>query len=142
MKLPAGKYYIGDPCYVIDEDRWSDFVDASFGSDQKGIAVTEFDGHPMYAHGTAYGDGCYLGSDGVRYGVDAGMLSVVPLALCLRYEEDEMKSEMVRLGSIVDFKEDFTADRNYDCTFHFGHIDIPTGDTDEEDDESFDLRED
>ena len=140
MKLPAGKYYIGDPCYVIAEDRWSDFCDASYppgaGVNARGIAVTEFDGHPMYAHGTAYGDGSYLGSDGVSYGVDAGMLSVVPIALV-----SDM-SEAKRLGSIVTFNHDFKADRDDEYIFHFDDIDIPTGDTDEEDDESFDLRED
>ena len=25
--MPAGKYFIGDPCYVIADKKWKDFCD-------------------------------------------------------------------------------------------------------------------
>ena len=30
VTFPAGKYYIGDPCYVIDDDKWSQVCDQIF----------------------------------------------------------------------------------------------------------------
>jgi hypothetical protein len=133
VQLPAGTYYIGDPCYVIAEDKWSDFCDASFvggaAPHHASQAVTEFCGYPMYANSTDSGDGCYLGSDGRLYGVDGGMLSVVPIELV-----SDM-SEAKRLGSIVEFTHPFMA--YYEKgTFFFDRISIPTGPEEEEEDET------
>lgn len=71
------------------------------------VLLAEVDGHPVLGIGTAFGDGAYEGNDGFRYGVDAGLLGVVPVEVAqdnalyamtkvvfdnpfsCRYEEDE-----------------------------------------------------
>lgn len=73
--VPAGTYYIGDPCYPIGdspiyEKAWSDagYSTPAVYRTEKGI---------VYIDGTAYGDGGYMGSDGHEYGVDAGVISII-----------------------------------------------------------------
>ena len=136
IRLPAGKYFIGDPCYAIREtkdnpDRWSDFCEALFATDSNysNQELLEFEGKKMFAAGTAHGDGCYEGSDGFGYGVDAGLIGCVPLSLC-----NEKMKEMKRLGTIVEFKKPFDAERTGDYIFIFGHIEIPTNAQEPEDD--------
>ena len=74
--LPAGKYFIGDPCYVFDQD-WDDIVDLIFGTADTLI----HNGRQLFVATTAYGDGSYRGSNGFEFGVDAGLLGAVPVEL-------------------------------------------------------------
>ena len=71
--LPAGRYWVGDPCYVINGDEWDFFVEI----DENG--VVEFKGQEVFVVETG-GDGCWE-HNGKTYGVDAGLLAVVPAAL-------------------------------------------------------------
>lgn len=72
-------FYVGDICYVLNDDIyfgvWRDKYQF-----EDGQCYTD-DGNSFGVASTAYGDGCYVGSDGVCYGVDAGVLGVVPLEL-------------------------------------------------------------
>ena len=85
--LPAGRYYVGDPCYAfsLDTTTWMDLIEKT---DCFGVAnhlkkhytmqkPVKHNGGLMWGAGTAYGDGCYRGSDGSEFGVDAGMLGIV-----------------------------------------------------------------
>lgn len=131
--LPAGKYYIGDPCYVIgheDHSRWSRFCDILFKTPDD--CMREFEGTQMFAAGTAFGDGCYDSTLGIGFGVDAGLIGAVPIELT---DQDIPTSELKRLGTIVTFEEDFVAERDEDGTFYFGDIKIWTGDTEEDEEE-------
>lgn len=133
FKLPAGKYYVGDPCYCF-KDNWMRLLNASNYFDfrkktpheelhgRAGHAII-FDGHPVAAFDTQYGDGSYKGSDGFCYGVDAGLIGVVGEALI----ERPMK-EVQRLGTMVTFDRDFTVSRDEEGTITLGHIVIKTGD--------------
>lgn len=114
--LPAGTYFIGDPCYAIADDRWSDFCDAVETND-----VTEFDGYKMFASSTAYGDGLYLGSDGADYPVDAGLLGCVPLALIKKGGVNGRKD-----GRIVEMGNSFQVSVTDSGDFNFGGIIINT----------------
>ncbi len=76
-------FYIGDICYVLDDRLyygvWGDqneFADGTFRDPDTGLEVA--------VAGTAYGDGCYLGSDGAEFPVDAGVIGLVPLELVSR----------------------------------------------------------
>lgn len=88
--------YIGDPCYVINEEDWSDFVDEYRIARKAGFTHFKFKGFTVGVTRTAHGDGSYTGTDGYSYSVDAGLLGVVPLELV----EDKEKSE--RLGRIIE----------------------------------------
>ncbi len=98
--FPAGEYYVGDPCYAVDDqDRWMKWLEDAGCENPvpkillaKLTVLPEYDPRAevplpapktdaMYAVGigTAHGDGCYTGSDGFEYGVDAGMIGCVPV---------------------------------------------------------------
>jgi hypothetical protein len=114
--LPKGKYFIGDPCYAI-RDNWDEFCDESFKKD----TMDSYKGTPMFCHGTAYGDGYFRGSDKKNYGVDAGIIGVVPMSLVTETDMNELK----RLGTVKIFKEDFKCFYNQGM-FFIGKIIINT----------------
>ena len=81
-------FYIGDICYVLDDRLyygvWRDqneFADGTFKDPDTGLEVA--------VAGTAHGDGCYLGSDGAEFPVDAGVIGLVPLELVSREKEPQ-----------------------------------------------------
>ena len=126
MKLPAGKYYIGDPCYVLasddpDDKRWGNFCKELW---KHGHSLEEFEDIPMFAAGTAYGDGSFEGSDGFWYGVDAGLIGIVPLSLCTD-KKRLARAKKSELGRFVTFKKDILIDY-LDGIFWFGDITINT----------------
>jgi hypothetical protein len=78
-----------------------------------------------HASGTAYGDGCYQDNHGEGYGVDAGLLGIMPTSI-IKTDKKEMK----RLGNVVKFLEDFEVYSD-NGIFHFGNIIINTRDSDD-----------
>ncbi len=91
--VPAGTYYIGDPCYPLGdsplyEDVWADAVYATPAvyRSAKGI---------LFIDSTAYGDGAYKGSDGHEYGVDAGVLSIISKELIQEWLTSQGSSAQV-----------------------------------------------
>lgn len=127
--IPAGKYYIGDACYVIDDEKWMDFLETGFWpAEKKGEVVFEYEGHKCFAHYTAFGDGVYTEcKTGAQLPVDAGMLSAIPLALIAKRSLEDA----AKLGIIVEFEHDVSVSYE-DGTFYIGGHTIHTGDSDEE----------
>lgn len=99
MKLPAGTYFIGDPCYCFDKS-WSkvlnetDYYSEPYKTD-KGISM---------AFNTAYGDGLYEDWFGGRYPVDAGLIGATDIRLVERSYKGE---KLEKIGRVVEFKEEF-----------------------------------
>lgn len=95
------RYYVGDPCYVIDNERWDTFCELLWERERK--AGSRYGGvHISWATRGGEEDVVFVvsspGGDGewnfnmtddmgqkVSLGVDAGLLAVVPIELC----EDE-----------------------------------------------------
>lgn len=75
--LPAGTYYIGDPCYVFAES-WDSVLEETdfFRKENQTI-----NGVPVFGASTAFGDGSYPGSNRFYYPVDAGLLGAIPVEL-------------------------------------------------------------
>ena len=124
VKFKAGKYYIGDPCYVVKEhEDWMKLLEDTnyFQNDNQ-----TYKGFPIFASGTAYGDGCYYDQEGREYGVDAGLIGIVP------FEAIEGDG---RGGQIIEFQEDFHVGCSEDSVFTFGNIVIYTGNEDEDEDD-------
>jgi hypothetical protein len=139
--FPAGKYYIGDPCYAIKDENWIPLLD---DTGYLGLHKEKENGEPLvnwddglfsyrfrtcFAHGTAYGDGCYMSNTGLEFGVDAGLLSIIPF--------DVVDGDSIHGGNIVDFNNCFMVWEE-DGTFHFGNIVIPTKDEPEYEEEYWD----
>jgi hypothetical protein len=125
--VPAGKYVLGDPCYSVPGHLWGDLLDSCglFGLDEGGSSVGFVAGHHVLGFGTAYGDGMYKGSDGHSYGVDAGMIGLVPYELAVG-------QEWGGLSRVVEFTEN-TVCTNQGGLMRFGDIVIDTlGDEEEE----------
>ena len=71
--LPAGKYYIGDLCYSLP-DRLYDRV---FGPDfEAGLYTSKKNPNHVFWLENTGGDGCFNGSDGKEYCVDAGIIGI------------------------------------------------------------------
>jgi len=75
----AVEYWVGDPCYVLPDDIYDDIWGKKY--DYKDGTIDCENGLSFQVHGTAWGDGCYDGSDGFGYCVDSGTLAVIPMAL-------------------------------------------------------------
>ena len=71
--------YIGDLCYALSNKVYDKVWGAN---DYKDGSYVEPDSKLQFAMvGTAYGDGCYEGSDGVDYPVDAGIIGICDMGL-------------------------------------------------------------
>lgn len=113
-----GKYYIGDPCYVISNKNWDKLIEETnhFANEE-----FKFKGKTCFAAGTAFGDGTYYDEEGREYCVDSGLIGVIP------FEILDINTEG-RGGQIVEFEEDFLASVE-NGTFRFGNITIVTDDS-------------
>ncbi len=80
---PAGKYYIGDICYAIDEkiyDQWVKNYNCA-----EGTYVFSYNGsqQTLTVATTKYGDGFYVDDISKKeYAVDSGTIGIVPFDLC------------------------------------------------------------
>jgi hypothetical protein len=77
--LPAGKYYIGDLCYVLGDDVY----DGVFGGTGYSSGIYEEKGTDrtfLVSH-TAWGDGEFPASDGKKFAVDAGIIGICSTSL-------------------------------------------------------------
>ena len=127
VSIPAGKYWLGDPCYAVPQDLWMDLLNScEFFTENPVGTVTGSDGgkYHVLGFGTAYGDGCYADQFGNEYPVDAGLIGLVPVGLVESYPQG---------CRLVEFTED-TLCTWFDGAMKFGGYRINTRD-DEEDDE-------
>ena len=131
--LPAGTYYIGDPCYVF-EDRWGDFlgsVRSPLTDRFVGLAGIVPEGRPpadsmedlfrAVVFSTKHGDGFYRSTHESVYPVDAGLLGAVPV---------DMPDGSPEPGEVTveTFDEDFVCSVDSRTgAIRFGHIRIDTG---------------
>ncbi len=144
MIFKAGRYYVGDPCYIIPDDLWSEFCDkvsafdGCLGTDEmiEGGFGFEFHGEQVWCANTKYGDGGYYDQHNREYDVATGLIGVVPDSFVVPEPGDkatETSGTMVDGGHIIVFKNDFSVERD-DGVIHIGHIAIDTDPPSEEDD--------
>ena len=115
VQVEPGRYYLGDPCFAIGDERWNEFYNS-----WNYRTFATLDGQRCLVFSLPQ-DGIYSGSDGSAYVVDAGMIALVPEALA-------NKPEAGKMGSFLDFKEPFTCEevvQGEDITeLRFGHMSI------------------
>lgn len=135
VEVPAGKYILGDPCYAVPDSEWMellescDYFNTPIGTIRRnGYSETTgaFKPFKVVAFNTRWGDGCYEGTDGCMYPVDAGLIGLVPIELV---GTEELRSD---LCTVVTFTTPVKCSSNGDGKLRFGSITI---DTDPEDDE-------
>ena len=127
-RMPAGIYYIGDLCYVLDHktsgrDEWDEFCALTTKDHECLEGKFAFsDGREFVTFSTMYGDGEYPCSNGSRLGVDAGLIGCVAINNILA---PHTMSEMKYLGTIVTFKDEFLC-YSENGTLKFGNISVNT----------------
>jgi len=134
VPMPAGRYWLGDPCYSFsDQDPWIEmletcnyFIDSCKGRTPHGDVL---------AFSTAYGDGVYYDNEGNSYGVDAGLIGLVPAGVRYRFKTDSSAETKSWLGEgrWLEFSAPFTAESFEDGTLRFGDVEICTDHIEDED---------
>ena len=109
--FPAGKYYIGDLCYALGDEYYENIF-GGFGYED-GLYQQNNSNHFFFVASTSFGDGLYVGSDGNEFGVDAGILSILPESMMAKNDG----------GHVYDFKEPVT------CKFKNGKFTFESGKT-------------
>jgi len=105
IKTNSKRVWIGDPCYVLQDELWDDVCKQIFkdGKEVGHVITVNYKGNNLsYINcGTAYGDGCFNSKSGFEYGVDSGALAIVPEELI--HEDFDLDSS---LGCIFEIKTD------------------------------------
>ena len=126
MSMPAGKYYIGDLCYVMTDEEWEQLCTLTapkMGTWGKCVDG-EFelnDGRRFACYGTKWGDGAYYDDIGHSYSVDAGLIGCILVSDIKANKYDNL----LDLGAIVEFDEDFVTSE-HEGQIQFGYIVIDT----------------
>ena len=102
--MKAGKYYVGDLCYVM-HDEWDEFCSLTINGHN--VLSGEFnlkDGRRFATFTTRWGDGNYFDQDGKSYDVDAGLIG------CIALDDIDQThpSNFISGGRIVEFVNDFS----------------------------------
>lgn len=131
--MPAGRYYVGDPCYLFNQS-WHKILEENeyFEKEEQKI-----NGLKVACGGTAYGDGTYSDNKGRQYGVDAGLIGILPvelIALDGKLTEDEINTSnnmhIIEMNDTTEFEVEIS-----DGVFQFGDIIINTKDEEDPEDE-------
>lgn len=131
--LPAGIYFIGDPCYLIDWDSWDKIGEATnwFGCDTRKTeppvdwddGLYHWNGKPCFASHTKYGDGCYLTTRGKReIWVDSGTIG----ATLFDGNPPADAGMGFWLGGVIEYHQKPFEVWEEDGVFHIGKIKIDT----------------
>ena len=125
--FPAGKYFVGDLCYVMTNKQWDIICihDLTEGITDNGLKFA--------IEQTLCGDGSYSDQFGNSYSVDSGTIG------CVQWDESlthKYGARLQELGAIIDFNKDFEV---YESSgmIHIGHISIDTGYTHYENEEYY-----
>lgn len=120
--FPAGEYYIGDLCYVM-QDEWPEVCERIIadtkGDKQRLLELS--DGRKIFVGATAYGDGAYPDNNGNLYAVDAGIVGIIS-----RCDIHDSSDNTPELGNTFEFETEFTASYDEKGVFSFGDIVIDT----------------
>ena len=122
--MPAGRYYIGDLCYVMTDKEWDEFCKLTIvDNDCIQGEFTFEDGRRFATYGTKWGDGVYRSNINSKHSVDSGTIG------CMRLNEINIEKlneeEMEDFGAIVTFDSDFRTGEN-DGLITFGQVIINT----------------
>jgi hypothetical protein len=134
MAMPAGTYYVGDLCYVMDKE-WDAVLRHIIDTASSRLIEGEFildDRRRFALYSTKWGDGQYGSNIGATFGVDAGIIGVIRIDDILGLD----RASVERLGAVVEFKTcfdhagatyDSMGGRNrWDGVIRFGDVEIYT----------------
>lgn len=127
--MKAGKYYIGDLCYVLRDEIWDEVCGLLFhgwGNVLDDGLHKLKDGREFYIFSTAHGDGVYKDQVGFEYAIDSGTIGCI-LADSVKLPE-RGKFRVVDLPDAYSYVDG--------GTLYFGNVIINTdGEEDEDEDD-------
>lgn len=106
---PAGKYYIGDVCYALDDDVYHRQWGQKYHYDV-GTHVIQYNGAQdiITMNYTAFGDGLYVDElSNLEFCVDSGTIGIVPFSLCStkNIKDNKIKGgHFIESASPIEFK--------------------------------------
>ena len=121
--MTAGKYYVGDLCYVMSDEEWEQVCKITIVGHK--CIEGEFnlpDGRRFAMYNTKWGDGLYKDQNNHQYGVDSGTIG------CIKVEDitsDKYGFGFDDLGSVYEFQTDFVTSK-HEGVLQFGRIHIDT----------------
>lgn len=131
--VKSGKgFYVGDICYVLSDEIYH----GVWGKAHYEDGVHEAKGYKFAVAGTAFGDGEYVDGQGNVYGVDAGVIGLVPLELIGKLDGLDLGRVFFQSGEATFEAEDGV----FYITMPDGEIVIIN--TDEESDDEYDFADD
>lgn len=139
MKNVAGKYYVGDLCYVLG-DKWDEVCEVTITKDHQCLegGFQLKDGTVFTMFGTAWGDGEYQDQEGNSYGVDSGTIGCVSIEYL---DMDKINAKYPQgidgLGKVHDFPDRFDCYTDGKGKLTFGHVVIDTDPPYEEEPEDY-----
>lgn len=139
ITLPAGKYIIVDPCYVMPDKAYQHMIDTIFNSSYINENRFTYKGKTMVIFGTAYGDGGYENTfNSNQILVDSGLIAIIPIDILSKKSIKENSNN----SAITEFTNSFECVNN-NGILNFGHIIVDTlGEEEEDDDEWYEDDED
>ena len=130
MTMPAGKYLVGDLCYVMHPE-WDEVCGLLFADrTDHGCNEGEFtlaSGTRFAIYNTQHGDGTYLDEQKRAYPVDAGSIG------CIRVEDVNDPEAWLEGMNIIEFAEPFETSTD-GVTIYIGNVEVYTGWEDAEED--------
>lgn len=96
--VPAGTYFLGDPCYAVPPEQWRQVVDSWFEAHGP---VARLSNGRVLGFNTMYGDGGCLDQFGHNYAVDSGNIGLTPESIGWSKPADALAN----LGRVVTFNE-------------------------------------
>lgn len=118
VMVPAGKYVLGDPCYVVPHAHWDELLSSC---DFFNRPVGCFKGIEVLGFSTRWGDGTYADNKHRYYPVDAGLIGLVPFEYAIDINP--------KLSHVIEFKDSTTCVRYSEGILVFGDIRIDTGES-------------
>lgn len=83
MSFKGGVYYIGDPCDILPDDLYQEFLNDTIHNELNvaGIAADyylgKFKGYDVLVTKTMKGDGCFTSLNGNSYFVESGLIAII-----------------------------------------------------------------
>ena len=136
--LPAGAYYIGDPCYILNDKTYDNILmPVMREANRNGRDTYEFYSNPHNEYtqrgvvmGTLHGDGIYYDNIGVSYPVDSGQIACIDIA-SIGLKADIIYYVNTKAVYLYNFDKPFDCVRHDNGVLRFNSISINTGDIEE-----------
>ena len=122
--VPAGSYWLGDPCYSIPRNLWNEWLNAAVLEDNMNALMGHTsEGYLALGIGTESGDGRYKDNYSRLLYVDSGLIGLVEEAWVPHLQSEEGTRYKVTFDNPVECY-------SRDGVITIGDILIPTADED------------